>query len=111
MLKSPWFQKVGALALVVLCLWLSLQMVGGLVYERMARQREAEQSVAASFAGEQTLTGPVAQRWCTETWTAPEGEGKERTMREHTRQFALHAWPQLVDAEEIGRASCRERVS
>lgn len=67
-MRFPLISKVGALGAVTLGLLWSLWSVQSVVQERQGRQREAEQSVANSLAGHQTLLGPVLTRTCTETW-------------------------------------------
>ncbi len=44
---------------LVLLILIPLQMVGGLVHERASYRQEAEQSIWKSYAGPQTLTGPI----------------------------------------------------
>ncbi|MEO6279060.1 cell envelope integrity protein CreD [Roseateles sp.] len=61
--------KLAILAVVTVLLCIVLAQIGGLVNERQARQREAEQSVEQSQAGPQTLLGPILTRSCKETWT------------------------------------------
>ena len=107
MVRKLWFHKVLALLLVTGCLWLGLTQVGGLVDERQQRQREAEQSVMGSLAGEQTLVGPVLLRSCTERWQRFEGEGKDRKAIDEDSHFLLSVWPQSVEVD--GQATLEPR--
>lgn len=66
-MRFPLISKMGAVGAVTLGLLWSLWTVQGVVNERQGRQQEAEQSVANSLAGSQTLLGPVLTRTCTET--------------------------------------------
>jgi len=64
------FIKLALLAAISIVICMVLAQIGGLVYERQQRQREATQSVEQSQAGPQTLLGPLLTRNCKETWLA-----------------------------------------
>ncbi len=69
-MRYPLLGKATALGGVLLGLMWSLWSVQGIVQERQQRQGQAEQSVANSLAGSQTLMGPVLVRNCSETWVS-----------------------------------------
>ncbi len=97
-MRFPILGKALALGGVLVGLVLGLDTIEGVVRERQARQAEAEQGVADSRAGEQTLLGPVMHRHCVETWDRVEGEGSSRRTVNERRDFVLTAWPQQLDA-------------
>lgn len=68
-MKFPILQKGLAIGAVTVGLVVSLSMVQDIVQERQSRQYEAEQNIADSLAGSQSLLGPVISRVCKETWT------------------------------------------
>ncbi len=70
--------KTVAIAAVLVALMLALGAVSGVVDERAGRLHEAEASVAASLASNQTILGPILQRDCVESWEVAQGEGKDR---------------------------------
>lgn len=101
-MRFPLISKVGALGAVTLGLLWSLWSVQSVVQERQGRQREAEQSVANSLAGSQTVLGPVLTRTCTETWvTLKEDEhGNRRAAADtETHVLRLPASQMRVDAQ------------
>jgi inner membrane protein len=53
------FLKAGAVGLITLLLLIPLAMINGTIAERKSYREQAVQSVAQSFAGPQTLAGPV----------------------------------------------------
>lgn len=81
--------KLAILAFVSLLICVVLAQIGGLVYERQQRQREATQNVEQSLAGPQALAGPLLVRACKETWTYI-SDKKEVT---DSRDFWLTATP------------------
>lgn len=97
-MKSVLFEKLAALAAVVVALLFALDAVDGVVQERRARQQGAEQEIASSLAGDQTLLGPMLRRQCQETWTSPEGTGTgaatDKTPRH--REFTQILWPRRL---------------
>ncbi|KQY86207.1 cell envelope integrity protein CreD [Pelomonas sp. Root1444] len=81
--------KLAILAVISVLICIVLAQIGGLVYERQQRQREATQSVEQSLAGPQALAGPALVRACKETWTYI-SDKKEIT---DSRDFWLTATP------------------
>lgn len=53
------FYRIAIIAGVILLLWIALQMVLGIVRERSQYRDAAEQSIWQSYAGPQTLVGPI----------------------------------------------------
>lgn len=53
------FYRIAIIAGVILLLWIALQMVLGIVRERGEYRDAAEQSIWQSYAGPQTLSGPI----------------------------------------------------
>ena len=101
-MSFPLITKMGAVGAVTLGLLWSLWTVQGVVHERQGRQQEAEQSVANSLAGSQTLLGPVLTRTCTETWVTlkEDDKGHQRATAEtETHVLRLPATQVQVDAE------------
>jgi len=95
-MKYPLLGKLVALGAVTAVLLVALGMVNGIVEERQRRQAEAEQGVAGSLAGAQTLLGPALQRLCQESWTRTEGEGKDSKPVNERREFRQLLWPQRL---------------
>jgi len=58
-MNKPLFYRFMIIAGVILLLWIALQMVLGIVRERGQYRDVAERSIWQSYAGPQTLTGPV----------------------------------------------------
>lgn len=101
-MRFPLISKMGALGAVTLGLLWSLWSVQGVVNERQGRQQEAEQSVANSLAGSQTLLGPVLTRTCIETWvtlTEDEHGSRRATSQTETHVLRLPATQLQVDAQ------------
>ncbi len=101
-MRFPLISKMGAVGAVTLGLLWSLWSVQGIVHERQGRQQEAEQSVANSLAGSQTLLGPVLTRTCIETWVSIQEDDKghrRATSETETHVLRLPATQVQVDAE------------
>lgn len=101
-MRFPLISKMGAVGAVTLGLLWSLWSVQGIVHERQGRQQEAEQSVANSLAGSQTLLGPVLTRTCIETWVTLQEDDKghrRATSETETHVLRLPATQVQVDAE------------
>ena len=90
---NPTFAKLAILALVTLLLCYVLAEIGGLARERQARQLDAAENVEQSFAGPQSLSGPMLTRWCRETWTVA---GPDKKTTTETRYFWLFAAPRTL---------------
>ncbi|RZI92780.1 MAG: cell envelope integrity protein CreD [Variovorax sp.] len=70
--------KVGALVLLTLLLCIPLAEIGSLIRERGASRNEAAQELAQTYAGSQTLVGPLLAVPYTERWTEEERNDKGR---------------------------------
>ena len=108
-MKFPLLGKTLAVGSVLLALTLALQSVGAIVSEREGRLREAERSVAESLASQQSLLGPVLLRRCDETWSAEQGEGKDRKRVTERRDFSLAATPATLDVSAKAAIETRHR--
>jgi inner membrane protein len=95
-MRVPLLGKLLALAAVMAVLLMALGAVDGVVGERQRRQLDAEQSVASSLAGPQTIVGPALQRRCQESWTRIEGEGKDRRKVTEQRPVIQTLWPRTL---------------
>ncbi len=89
---------------LILLILIPLQMVGGLVRERASYRDEAEQSIWKSYAGPQTLTGPVVVLPYKEVTTVPDTkaaqDGQPHTVL-HVTEKQLLVFPKTlrVDAQ------------
>ena len=108
-MKFPLLGKTLAVGGVLFALTLALQSVGAIVSEREGRLREAERSVADSLASQQSLLGPVLLRRCDETWSAEQGEGKDRKLVTERRDFSLAATPATLDVSAKAAIETRHR--
>ena len=106
-MRFPLLSKVLVVGAVMALISLVLLRIDGLVDERRQRQREAQQSVAQSFAGEQTLLGPLLHRSCTEEWAGPAGADGRATLER--REFVLTSVPQSLVAASTSVAEARYR--
>ena len=96
---NPTFTKLAILAAVTLLLCYVLAEIGGLARERQSRQRDAAENVEQSFAGPQSLSGPMLTRYCRETWTVP---GPDKKTSTDTRDFWLFAAPRTLQVPFVG---------
>lgn len=99
-LKFPLLSKASALGAVTLGLLWALMSVQSLVHERQARQHEAEDNVANSLAGSQTLLGPALVRTCSEAWVKgyEEGASRKAIVETTTQVIRLPATQLQMDA-------------
>src|SRR5262245_8980967 len=102
-------QKLVAIAVVAVALWVALDRVSTIVAEREGRLREAESGVATSLATQQLVAGPVLRRHCEEVWHTVVGEGKERRTLSERREFDLTATPQTLDVDGVVTLEPRRR--
>jgi inner membrane protein len=109
MMKFPLLGKAVALGGVIILLLIGLHSVSGLVYERQMRQHEAEQSVAESLAGSQTVLGPVMKMRCDESWDYVVGEGKQRTLATDHKERVISAWPRALSVNASAAIEPRYR--
>jgi len=107
--RFPVLAKLAAVGAVLLGLVLALQTVSDVVAERQGRLREAEASVAASLAGNQTLVGPLLARECVESWDVVVGEGKDRKTVTERRSRTLVAVPASLEIASDATLEPRHR--
>ncbi|WP_164963075.1 cell envelope integrity protein CreD [Rubrivivax sp. JA1026] len=104
-MRNPVVVKVMAVLATVLLISVVLARIGWLVDERQVYQHEAVDSVQQSYAGAQTLMGPVLQRQCVEEWEVVQGSRTEVARR----GFALQAVPAELVASTKTQADARYR--
>ncbi len=88
--------KLLSIAAVVLLLMLALVQISAVVQDRQNYRTIAIEGVARSLAGEQTLTGPLLHRSCTEEWDAPLPNKPNNIER---REFQLALAPAVLDVQ------------
>ncbi|MCD0423308.1 cell envelope integrity protein CreD [Rubrivivax sp. JA1024] len=108
-MRNPVVVKVMAVLATVVLISVVLARIGWLVDERQVYQHEAVDSVQQSYAGAQTLMGPVLQRQCVEEWDVVQGSGAERRTEVSRRSFALQAVPAELVASTKTQADARYR--
>ncbi|NHK96757.1 cell envelope integrity protein CreD [Rubrivivax benzoatilyticus] len=104
-MRNPVVVKVMAVLATVVLISVVLARIGWLVDERQVYQHEAVDSVQQSYAGAQTLMGPVLQRQCVEEWEVVQGSRTEVARR----GFALQAVPAELVASTKTQADARYR--
>ena len=107
--RFPLIGKTLALGGVLVALTLGLHMVSGIVGEREGRLHEAERSVAASLASEQTLVGPLLTRDCVETWESTQGEGKDKKTVTERADLRVSQAPVRLDVKADALIEPRHR--
>lgn len=105
--RFPLLAKALALGAVTLSLILALDRIDQLVDEREGRLREAQASVAESFASAQVLLGPSLQRRCTERWEVETVSGSSRASKVEQREHLLQALPATLAID--GTVAVEER--
>lgn len=104
------FLKAGLVGFLMLLLLIPLGMINGTVGERQAYRQEAVDAVARSFAGAQTLSGPVLvvpyvdERQVTER----DASGKEFTRTERSNLHWIF-FPALLESNGRLRPDIRKR--
>lgn len=94
---------------LVLLLLIPLSMIRGLIGERTAFRAEAGERVARSYAGAQTLTGPLRVLPYTDTWAEPWTDDKGvRHERQRSRAGQLLQMPQSLAMQGRMRPDARE---
>ncbi|MBL8471305.1 MAG: cell envelope integrity protein CreD [Rhodocyclaceae bacterium] len=102
MKRFPLFTKLATIVFLALLLLVPLTLIRSLVYERQARGAQVTQEIAASYAGAQTLAGPLlvlpyVEHYTTET-RERDGDGKWVITRQaHKRPGAVHLMPAQLD--------------
>lgn len=86
---------IGAVMGVIL---IALVMVNGTISERQQYRDDAVKSIEQSYAGPQTVIGPVLVRPYTQTTVTTEDDGKGTMKRvEHVAQLAAASFPHTLD--------------
>ena len=91
-MKNPLVGKLLTLGAVIALLAVFLQMIQGVIRERLMYRDEAMQSVSQSLAGPQTLLGPMLHVACVETWDkriSSKSEGAERFEEQRVDFFRV----------------------
>ena len=99
-MKNPLLQKCFLLTLIGTLLLIPLLMVENTINERTARRAEAISAIAASSAGEQSISGPVLsipviEEYDDERIEEVNGEQRKKTIR-RKRTHTLTVLPQQV---------------
>ena len=100
-MRNPLFQKCALLALIGALLMIPLSMIESTINERTAHRAEAIRSIAASSAGEQSISGPVltipvVEEYDDEQIEESNGERRKKTIR-RKRTHTLTVLPRQLD--------------
>jgi inner membrane protein len=85
--------KAVTLAALYALLMIPLQMIGGVVTERAARQQAVARDLAATSYGPQTLAGPILTLPYVEEYDETVGDGASRRVERRSVEHALHLFP------------------
>jgi inner membrane protein len=110
-MKNPLIGKLLTLGAVIALLAVFLQMIQGVIRERLSYRIEAMESVSQSLAGPQTLLGPMLHVACVETWdkrVVNKAEGIDR-IEEQRREFSLAATPSNLNIQTDIKSELRSR--
>ena len=100
--------KLVVISLVTVVILIALALVNGTISDRQRYRDDAVRSIAASYAGAQTLIGPVLFRPYTETGTTVEDDGKGTKKRvEYTKSRTARYFPRRLDVR--GKLTPTER--
>jgi inner membrane protein len=112
-LKNTLVAKGIALLVVIVILMIGLGMIADVVSDRQRYRTEASNSIASSYAGEQTILGPMIHSACVEYWNettttgiAPNIVNREEERR---REFLLTAMPEVLKVQTGAAMDQRER--
>jgi inner membrane protein len=90
--------KVFVLLFLTLLLLIPLAQIGALIEERGQSRQEAAAELARTYAGPQTLAGPVLVVPYTEHWTTEERDAKGGVRRTpHSRTQSHFVFPEILD--------------
>ena len=95
-MKNPLFLKCALLALIGALLLIPLAMIEHTIDERTQHRAEAIRAIAASSAGEQSVTGPVltipvVEEYDDEQIEEVNGETRKKSVRRKRTQTISHA--------------------
>jgi len=98
LLNSSMLVKVLALVFLMFLSQVPLSMIGGVIAERSGARESAERELAQSYAGQQTIIGPILVVPYVERWTDITRDGKNR---EASRVKRSQSHIQLVFPEKM----------
>ena len=104
-------QKILALAVLGLLLWIPLLMEQEVIYERMSYRDQVVRDIATTFTGEQVVTGPVVTIPWSMKYQSRVWDDKTRThkMVDKTRSGKFMLLPQQLNTEAVVGTSTRQR--
>lgn len=108
-MRSPLLAKAIALIVIIVILLSGLGMIGDVISDRQRYSSEASDSITNSYAGRQTIMGPLIHSACTETWNETEGSDKDKRLVEKRREFLLLAMPDQLAIQSGAGMEQRER--
>jgi inner membrane protein len=90
--------KLGVIGIVTIVISVALVMINSTITDRQNFRNEAVQSIESSYAGPQSLIGPVLVRPYTETTYTLDDDGHGRKVRnEHTASLYALSFPHNLD--------------
>jgi len=90
--------KLLVIGVVTGVILIALAMVNGTITDRQAYRDDAVKGIEASYAGPQTVIGPVLVRPYTQTTIAmEEGEKETKKKVEHVEELAAMSFPHVLD--------------
>ena len=89
--------KFLVIGVVFLLLQIPLQMIGGLIHERNARQISVTEEIAASSFGRQQLAGPVLTLPYVEEYDVLVGDERQRHVEHRREERQLTLFPEILD--------------
>jgi inner membrane protein len=109
MLRHSVLAKVAGLLLLTVLLCIPLAQIDALNRERGRSQQEAAQELAATYAGAQTLVGPLVVQPYVERWMEPQRDAQGRVVGQEARSKAMAhlVFPDRLHIE--GRLAPQER--
>ncbi|WP_077000076.1 cell envelope integrity protein CreD [Variovorax sp. KK3] len=109
MIRNSVLAKVGGLLLLAVLLCIPLAQIDSLTHERGRSQQEAAQELASTYAGAQTLVGPLVVQPYVERWMEPLRDAQGRVVGHEARskEMAHLVFPDRMHIE--GRLAPQER--
>jgi inner membrane protein len=100
--------KMLVIGVVTGVILVALAMVNGIITDRQTYRDAAVKSIEASYAGPQTLIGPVLVRPYTQTTvTMEDGEKGTKKRVEHVTELTASSFPRVLDVR--GKLTPTER--
>ncbi|MFM7331162.1 MAG: cell envelope integrity protein CreD [Brachymonas sp.] len=110
-MKNPLFSKLLTLGAVIALLAIFLQMIQGIISERLMYRNQALDGMSQTVAGPQTLLGPMLHMACVEAWDkriSSKSDGADRVQEE--RREMLHAVvPSSLNVQALTTSEQRSR--